>query len=62
MAAQVFWAVIYSSQRQSQIGQTADCDSAAIPTQIFSKKLVNSKTFQPAQTSSNQPKSHILFL
>jgi hypothetical protein len=36
MAAQVFWAVFYSSQRQSQIGPTADFDRAAIPPTIFS--------------------------
>ena len=31
MAAQVFWAVFYSSWRPSQIGPTADFDGAAIP-------------------------------
>jgi hypothetical protein len=36
MAAQVFWAVFYSSRRLSQIGPTADFDSAAIPLPIFS--------------------------
>ena len=36
MAAQVFLAVFYSSQRPSQIGPTADFDSAAIPLPIFS--------------------------
>ena len=36
MAAQVFWAVFYSSRRPSQIGPTADFDSAAIPPTIFS--------------------------
>jgi hypothetical protein len=36
MAAQVFWAVFYSSQQSSQIGPTADFDGAAIPPPIFS--------------------------
>ena len=36
MAAQVFWAIIYSSRRPSQIGPTADFDGAAIPPPIFS--------------------------
>ena len=36
MAAQVFWAVFYSSRRPSQIGPTADFDGAAIPHPIFS--------------------------
>ena len=36
MAAQVFGAVIYSSQRPSQIGPTADFDGADIPPPIFS--------------------------
>ena len=31
MAAQVFWAVFYSSRWPSQIGPTADFDGAAIP-------------------------------
>ena len=31
MAAQVFWAVFYSSQQPSQIGPTADFDGAVIP-------------------------------
>ena len=35
MAAQVFWAVFYSSQWPSQIGPTAENDSAAIPPPIF---------------------------
>ena len=36
MAAQVFWAVFYSSQLPSQIDPTAAFDSAAIPPLIFS--------------------------
>ena len=36
MAAQVFWAVFYSSRRLSQIGPTADFDGAAILPPIFS--------------------------
>ena len=36
MAAQVFWAVFYSSRRPSQISPTADFDDAAIPPTIFS--------------------------
>ena len=36
MAAQVFWAVFYSSRLLSQIGPTADFDGAAIPPPIFS--------------------------
>ena len=36
MAAQVFWAVFYSSLRPSQIGLTADFNGAAIPPPIFS--------------------------
>jgi len=36
MAAQVFWAVFYSSRQLSQIGPTADFDGAAIPPPIFS--------------------------
>ena len=35
MAAQVFSAVFYSSQRPIQIGPTADFDGAAIPPPIF---------------------------
>ena len=35
MAAQVFLAVFYSTQCLSQIGPTADFDSAAIPPPIF---------------------------
>jgi hypothetical protein len=35
MAAQVFWAVFYSSQQPSQISPTADFNSAAIPPPIF---------------------------
>ena len=36
MAAQVVWAVFYSSQRPSKIGPTADFNGAAIPPPIFS--------------------------
>ena len=36
MAAQVFWAVFYSSRQSSQISQTADFDGAAIQPAIFS--------------------------
>ena len=36
MAAQVFWAVFYSSRWPSQIGPTADFDGAAITPHIFS--------------------------
>ena len=36
MAAQVFWAVFYSSRQPSQIGPTADFDGAAIPPPLFS--------------------------
>ena len=36
MAAQVFWAVFYSSWRPSQIGPTADFDGAATPPPICS--------------------------
>ena len=36
MAAQVFWAVFYSSWRPCQIGPTDDFNSAAIPPPIFS--------------------------
>ena len=36
MAAQVFWAVFYSSRWPSQIGPTADFDGATIPPPIFS--------------------------
>ena len=42
LAAQVFWAVFYSSRRPSQIGPTADFDGAAIPPPIFS--MVNFKS------------------
>ena len=36
MAAQVVWAVFYSSQRPSQIGPTVDFDGAAILPTKFS--------------------------
>ena len=36
MAAQVFWAVFYSSQRPSKIRSIADFDNTAIPLPIFS--------------------------
>ena len=36
MAAQVFWAVFYSSRWPSQIGPSADFDGDAIPPPIFS--------------------------
>ena len=45
MAAQVFWAVFYSSRRPSQIGPTADFDGAAIPPPIFS--MPDSMNFLP---------------
>ena len=45
MAAQVFWAVFYSSQWPSQIGPTADFDNAAISPTIFSTH----KIFKKAQ-------------
>ena len=40
MAAQVFWAIFYSSWRPSQICPTADFDGAAIPLPIFSMPSV----------------------
>ena len=40
MSAQFFWAVFYSRQWLSQIGSTADFDSAAIPPPIFSMFLL----------------------
>ena len=39
MAAQVFWAVFYSSHQPGQIGLTADFDGAAIPPPIFSMSM-----------------------
>ena len=36
MAAQVFGAIFHSSRRPSQISPTADLDSTAIPSPIFS--------------------------
>ena len=35
MAAQVFWAVFYSSRQPSQIGPKADFDGASIPSPII---------------------------
>ena len=54
MAAQVFWAVFYSSRRPSQIGPTADFDGAAIPPPIFSMlstNNINNSAVNIAQTS-----------
>ena len=42
MAAQVYWAVFYSSRWQIQIGPTADFNRAAIPSPIFF--MCNTKT------------------
>ena len=43
MAAQIFWAVVYSSQWSSQIRQIADFNNDAIPPFIFSMLLCNTK-------------------
>ena len=43
MAAQVFWAVVYSSQLPSQICPIADFNVAANPPPIFSMLLCDMK-------------------
>ena len=63
MAAQVFWAVFYSSRWPSQIGQTADFEGAAIPPPIFSMTttyLVNS-TLTSARTPAQGCRKVIKF-
>ena len=57
MAAQVFWAVFYSSRWPSQIGPTADFDGAAIPPPIFpmNRYMHLQKEFHPVMLGNAPP-------
>ena len=60
MAAQVFWAVYYSSRLPSQIGPTADFDGAAIPPSIFSMAtLIAMSFFGGVSAHFHAPSAHL---